>query len=105
MDKEINQNSTKKALAVVTVFSKSDTVLGLPTNAAGLGMTITVILFFFLSKIMAVIFGLVFFRVMFAIHEDDPKGFEVWRSVLYRRTSGWCCSKVRSTRLIILKNK
>lgn len=105
---EHNDNRKKaqeQALKVITVFSGQQTLFGLPSNVTGLGIAVTLILFFILSKVVAIIFAVFYFAVMFRIHENDPKGFEVWRSVIVRRTSGWSGGEVKPTTLIVLHKK
>jgi type IV secretory pathway VirB3-like protein len=103
MSNNNNESRQEKSLKMVNVFSKHQSVFGLPSHVFGMGAGISIVVFFLLSKIMAIIFVIVFFSVMFSIHEEDPKGFDVWRRVLFQGGSGWSASKVKSVKLIILK--
>lgn len=105
MNSDKNKENQSKALKIVNVFSRNQLIFGLPSNVFGMGAAITPIIFFLLSKTMAILFAIIFFRVMFAIHEEDPKGFEVWRSLLYRQTKGWSAGAMGTSKIIVLNNR
>lgn len=94
-DKPDSKEQDKKNLGldVVRVFTKGQTIFGLPSNVFIMGIGISLIIIFFLQKILGIIFLIAYFKTMYSIHEDDPKALEIWISALRKRAQTFCsCS-------------
>lgn len=112
-NKRIEKNNSgsdlkEKALATLSVFSRNDTIFGLPTKVIALGVGNTTTIGFFLYWPAGIAFGALFFYGMYQIHQKDPKAFDIWCHVIRRlfnnTSSRWCAGKGKSTRLVFISH-
>lgn len=95
-------NPTESVLTTKRVFTHDTTLFGLPTSVFILGMALALTTFFLLEKVLGVVLGILYFKIMYIIHEDDPKALQVWIHALKHRKTGWCASKINRTEVIRL---
>ena len=95
-------NLLESALTTKRVFTHDTTLFGLPTSVFILGVALMFTTFFLLEKVLGVVLGILYFKMMYAIHEEDPKALQVWIHALKHRKTGWCASKINRTEVIRL---
>ncbi len=79
----------------VQVLSQEHLTYGLPTKVFGGGLFLTVAFVFVLPWYIGVLFGVVFFVCMYAIHETDVRALLAWGRVLRRHTAYWSAGKTK----------
>ena len=94
--------SIETLLTTQRVFTHDTTLFGLPTLVFVLGIALMFTTFFLLEKVLGVVLGMLYFKLMYAIHEDDPKALQVWIHALKHRKTGWCASKTSRTHIVNL---
>lgn len=96
-----------RALATFSVFTQSQTILGLPSKVFFLGIFITAVILFLLNWLAGIAFGIAYFYGMYRIHEKDQQAFSIWVKALRRfiayKEDRWRAANTKSTRLIIIK--
>ena len=97
-----SDNSLESALTTKRVFTHDTILFGLPTPVFILGVALMFTTFFLLEKVLGVVLGILYFKMMYTIHEDDPKALQVWIHALKHRKTGWCANKINRTQIIYL---
>jgi len=96
----------EKSLATLSLFAKNEMILGVPAKVFMMAIGYMAILVLFVDWVAGLVFGLVFYYGMLRVHQNDPKGFDIWRHVLLRvlrnKSSCWTAGKYRSTRLVLI---
>ena len=92
----------ESALSTKRVFTHDTTLFGLPTSVFILGIALMFTTFFLLEKVLGIILGILYFKMMYTIHEDDPKALQVWIHALKHRKMGWDASRINRTQIIYL---
>ena len=99
----------EKALATISVFSSHQTILGLPANVFVMGAGITLVIALVLYWLLGILFGCVYFIVMYHIHKDDPKAFFIWKKAMTRywhnKSNSWQTKYCKTTKLIIIEGE
>jgi hypothetical protein len=86
------------------VFTTNHYIMGLPSKVALLGAATVVGTFFIGTWYFALLVALIYFPPMFAIHKDDPRALDVWKTTLTDRTAGWEAGHVRRRLFIVLSD-
>lgn len=91
-----------KGLTEVSVLSNQETTYGLPSTIFVAGFILTVGFMVILPWYIGVLFGVVYFYVMYSIHETDLRAIDAWVRALRRQHNHWSAGKTRREKIIVI---
>lgn len=91
-----NNKKLNEMLQISRLFTQVDMIWGIPRTLFVFGCLIGLVTFLELSKVLGLLFFILYFKLMFSIHEHDPQGFKVWRQTLFQKRSGWKAGHVET---------
>ncbi len=72
------QGNASDRLKDVAILNEEGLTLGLPTQLFWGGIALSAVFGFLLLWLVGLLFGIVWFISMYAIHKDDPRALPLW---------------------------
>jgi len=97
-----NTDEFEQGLKEVQVLSQDQQTFGLPTPIFGGGLALSVAFMFILPWYIGLLFGVVYFFVMYTIHQTDNRAIAAWRRALTKQGNSWSAGAAKRKRFLII---
>lgn len=99
IDKELNES-----VKVRKIFSETNTLFGLPTGIFLFGILVVVGSYvIFKMLLLPPVIAFLYYMPMYKIHQDDIRGFHVWKSVIFDSAVHWESSTRKDIEVIFIE--